>query len=71
MTDHSTNIDPQENEEARIMREQGNTTDPQEGEKEGNVLGGLFDKVFGDSHGDNSLSQDEANDPDKQGSIKK
>ncbi len=47
------------------------TTDPQENEKDGNVLGEAFDKLFGDADGDNSLDDDNAKDPDKQGSIKR
>lgn len=45
-------------------------TDPQENEKDGNVFGPAFDKVFGDSEGGGGLGEEEANDPDKQESIK-
>lgn len=47
-----------------------NPTDPQEDEKDGNVLGEAFDKLFGDAEGGNSLDEDDARDPGKQGSIK-
>ena len=45
-------------------------TDPQENEKNGNVLGKAFDTMFGDSEGGNSLSEDESKEPGKQGSLK-
>lgn len=48
-----------------------NPTDPQEDEKDSNVLGEAFDKLFGDAEGGNSLDEDLTNDPDKQESIKK
>lgn len=49
---------------------QDNLTDPQENEKDGNVLGKAFDAVFGDSEGGGGIGEDEADDPDKQESIK-
>ncbi len=42
-----------------------NVTDPQENEKEGNVFGKVFDAIFGDYKGDNSLSQGEPKSPAK------
>ena len=50
--------------------EQKKKTDPQEDEKDGNILGGAFDKVFGNKDGEGSVSDDDANDPDKQESLK-
>ncbi len=50
--------------------EQKSTTDPQKDEKDGNILGPALDKMFGDAEGGNSLGEEEANDPDKQESIK-
>ena len=47
-----------------------NTTDPQEREKDGNIFGGAFDAIVGDSEGGNSISEDEADDLGKQESIK-
>lgn len=59
-------MEPNKNE----LPKQGRTTDPQDDEKRGNVLGNMFDKVFGDSHGDNSASEDESKKPGNQESIK-
>lgn len=53
-----------------LENEQARTTDPQEDEKNGNVLGGLFDAVFGDAKGDHSISEDEDKEPGNQESIK-
>ena len=50
--------------------EQKKKTDPQEDEKDGNIFGEAFDKVFGNKDGEGSVSDDDANDPDKQGSLK-
>lgn len=44
--------------------------DPQEDEKDGNVFGPAFDKVFGNKDGEGSVSDDDANEPGKQGSLK-
>jgi hypothetical protein len=49
---------------------QTNGRDPQEKEKDGNIFGGIFDKVHGDAEGGSSISEDEAKDPDNQESIK-
>ncbi len=52
------------------MNQERNTTDPQEDEKNGNILGGVMDKIFGNAEGDNSLSEDEDKEPGNQESIK-
>ncbi|RYE25301.1 MAG: hypothetical protein EOP51_04620 [Sphingobacteriales bacterium] len=57
-------------EDTNKPEEQKKKTDPQEDEKDGNVFGKAFDKVFGDKDGGGSVSDEEANDPDKQESIK-
>lgn len=57
-------------EERKDKEQQSNTTDPQEREKDGNIFGEAFDALVGDSEGGNSVSEDEANDPGKQESIK-
>jgi hypothetical protein len=44
--------------------------DPQEKEKDGNIFGKAFEKLAGDSSGDNSISEDESKEPGKKGSIK-
>lgn len=59
-------MEPDKNKET----EQSKTTDPQEDEKDGNILGTAFDKIFGDSEGGNSISEDEDKEPGKQESIK-
>jgi hypothetical protein len=51
-------------------KEKQHPADPQEDEKNGNVLGEAFDALFGNAEGGNSISEDEADDPDKQESIK-
>jgi hypothetical protein len=50
--------------------DQGHTTDPQEDEKNGNVLGAAFDAIFGNAHGEGSVSDEEDKDPRNQESIK-
>jgi len=61
-------MEPDKNKEKE--REQGNPTDPQEDEKNGNVLGGAFDAVFGNAEGGGSISEEEDKEPGKQESIK-
>ena len=56
--------------EERKQPPQGDTTDPQEREKDGNIFGPAFDKLHGNAEGGNSISDDEADDPSKQESIK-
>jgi hypothetical protein len=48
MTDKDKSLDQK-------SEEQKHTTDPQEDEKNGNVLGEAFDKLFGNAEGENSL----------------
>jgi hypothetical protein len=59
-------MEPDKNKET----EQSKTTDPQEDEKNGNVLGKAFDAVFGDAEGGGSISEEEDKEPGKQESIK-
>jgi hypothetical protein len=59
-------MEPDKNKEP----DQSHTTDPQEDEKNGNVLGKIFDAVFGDAHGGGSVSDEEDKLPHKQESIK-
>lgn len=45
-------------------------TDPQEQEKDGNILGKAADALWGDAEGGNAISEEESKEPGKQGSIK-
>ncbi|HTN44700.1 MAG TPA: hypothetical protein VL098_00010 [Flavipsychrobacter sp.] len=50
--------------------QQSKNTDPQEDEKNGNIFGEAFDKIFGDVNGEHSVADKDAEDPGKQESIK-
>ena len=58
------------NQTAGLQEDPHKTTDPQEDEKNGNILGGLFDLMHGDSKGGNSVSDEEADEPGNQESLK-
>ncbi len=59
-----------EQDKNKDLENQKNTTDPQQNEIDGNVFGKVFEKLVGDSEGDNSLSEDELKDPKNDESIK-
>ncbi len=47
------------NDELKHPGDDPNVTDPQENEKDGNVFGKVFDAVFGNYKGEESISADE------------
>ena len=56
--------------EKELQEKDNNVTDPQENEKDGNIFGGLMDKLHGNATGDNSMSEEESKEPGNQESIK-